>query len=132
MKYINITDKIPPKRWLDKATAKTTEMMRLQTATARADFIDANKAIWAELKNWLLELSNDKCWYSEVKIIMSDYHVDHFRPKKIAKGIQDVVHHADGYWWLSFDWTNYRVASTYCNCKRKEKGKTYGKGVVLV
>ena len=103
-------------------------MMKLQIAAARADFIDANEDLWSELTDWLLELSYEKCWYSDVIPYMSDCHVDHFRPKKIAKGLGNIIHHQNGYWWLAFDWTNYRVASTYCNCKRKEYGITYGKG----
>lgn len=68
----------------------------------RQEFIKANDHLWGELKQWLSTLSFNKCWYSEAKEIYSHYHVDHFRPK-------------NKYWWLAFDWKNYRLSGSVGN-----------------
>ena len=73
-------------------------------------FIDANSGVWGEIKNELLEMSHGKCWYSEAPDAVSDWHVDHFRPKKRALD-EDKTEH-EGYYWLAFDWKNYRIAGS--------------------
>ena len=78
------------------------------------------------IKNWLLELSHQKCWYSEAKDVVSNYDVDHFRPKGKAKNLDGTER--DGYWWLAFEWTNYRIAGSICNSPHLDaKGKKRGK-----
>lgn len=44
----------------------------------------------------------------------SDNPIDHFRPKN--KVVECDGH--PGYWWLAFDWRNYRFTCTYCNSRR--------------
>jgi uncharacterized protein (TIGR02646 family) len=70
--------------------------------------------IWRDFYALLpIELKR-KCWYCEVEDIRSDMPIDHFRPKN--KVDEETDH--DGYWWLAFDWENYRCACTFCNSRR--------------
>jgi len=66
------------------------------------------------------------CWYSEAKALSSDFHVDHFRPKGRALQLDDTER--TGYWWLAFDWRNYRLAGSYPNSAHKDDdGNVRGK-----
>jgi len=105
MIYINISDKEPPENWLRKAES-VTEQLKILNSEDRKKLIEKHSDLWKELKGWLLKLSHDKCWYSEARDIFSYYHVDHFRPKA-------------SYWWLAFDWRNYRISGSIGNIRKK-------------
>lgn len=81
---------------------------------ARKEIISNNSALWSELKDILSKQSNHKCWYCESLELRSDKSVDHFRPKN---RVAEAKAHS-GYWWLAFDWRNYRFSCTYCNSRR--------------
>ncbi|WP_295879204.1 hypothetical protein [uncultured Thiohalocapsa sp.] len=83
---------------------------------ARNDFMRKKSNHWGKLKPWLLALSHGKCWFSESKDIYSDYHVEHFRPKSEAKDLDGNTR--DGYWWLAFDYSNYRICGSVGNSKK--------------
>jgi uncharacterized protein (TIGR02646 family) len=87
---------------------------------------DENQKLWKQLKQILSKVSHYKCWYCETWETRSDTAVDHFRPKNAIKECDD----HDGYWWLTFDWTNYRFSCQFCNEKRVNlsTGITGGKG----
>ena len=70
--------------------------------------------LWRELAPKLAELHNGKCWYSESLNPGSNKDVDHFRPKK---RVAEYPRH-EGYWWLAFDWHNYRYSCQWCNQRR--------------
>ncbi len=74
----------------------------------------ARVAIWRDLDSRLAALTNGKCWYSESRNPTADKNVDHFRPKN--RVYEDSSH--EGYWWLAFQWRNYRYASQWCNQRR--------------
>ena len=99
--------KLKSKRKFKQAKAKLIERNRV---------IDNNSSHWGELKQWLLALSHGKCWFTEGKEICSHYDVEHFRPKKEAKGENGKVR--DGYWWLAFDYSNFRAAGGVPNTKK--------------
>jgi hypothetical protein len=84
---------------------------------ARDGLIDDNSQLWGELRDWLLKLSHDKCWYSEARDLFSVLEVEHFRPKKRCKRMPRGGT-SDGYWWLTFDWTNYRLCGKVGNAKK--------------
>lgn len=70
--------------------------------------------------------SDYKCWYCETKDLRFDYHVDHFRPKGRVKNKGSAKE--PGYWWLAFDYTNFRLSCGYCNTPHKgDDGQTRGK-----
>ncbi len=114
--------------WLEKADRLTRELVECvddeplgQTAAQkRFKIVDDNDDFWRGFKDLLLSWSHGKCWYSELRESGSDYHVDHYRPKGRvrAEGEPD----REGYWWLAFQWTNFRVAVSWVNSPHKGKG----------
>src|ERR1700730_11100098 len=99
-----------PQVWLDKVAALQAQLEGLPTADERKAFINSKAAVWGEIKDKLLEMSHGKCWYSEAPDSVSDWHVDHFRPKGRALDEDKTPH--EGYAWLAFDWKNYRIAGS--------------------
>ena len=82
----------------------------------RNKFIDKNSGHWGKLKPWLFALSSGKCWFTEGRDICSHKDVEHFRPKKEAKSLDGMVR--EGYWWLAFDYNNFRAAGNVPNRKK--------------
>lgn len=128
-----------PMEWRERAARLTAELEacvddgeelpkgeRSTAAQKRKEIIDKNEGVWRELKDTLMRWSYGKCWYSELRDVGSDYHVDHFRPKgRVRNPGED---EREGYWWLAFDWTNYRMAVAWCNSSHKsEEGPAKGK-----
>ncbi len=115
-----------PAKWLDKVGKLQAKLDALQTVEERKKFIDDHGAVWGEVKRQLLKMSHGKCWYSEALDAVSDWHVDHFRPKKCAVDADGTEH--DGYYWLAFDWKNYRISGSFPNAPHKDDdGVTRGK-----
>ncbi|GLZ57784.1 hypothetical protein [Micromonospora sp. NBRC 107095] len=115
MRYI----KMPPPpypEWLEKASEILAELDKASSSDERHKIIDDNAAFWGQLKPWLLKLSHDKCWFSEAKDCFSHWDVEHFRPKKSARGLNGETE--EGYWWLAFDWRNLRICGTAGNRKK--------------
>ncbi len=105
--------------WLQKSKTLLEQLAAYEAAgerSARNSLIDAHSDHWGELKEWLLALSNKKCWFSEAGELYSHYDVEHFRPKKEAKALDGTVR--DGYWWLAFDYTNFRLCGNVGNRKK--------------
>ena len=73
------------------------------------------------------ECSNNKCWYTEIKLIGQDTPVDHWRPKAEIKPYKTYNFNkplqAQGYHWLKREPSNYRLSCTYANRKTGEGGK---------
>ena len=98
-------------------------------ATARKKAItdglkkSARQKVWRDLAQPLSLLRKGKCWYSESKNPTSDKDVDHFRPKN--RVAEDPYH--EGYWWLAFQWNNYRYSCQWCNQRRVDDGTDGGK-----
>ncbi len=82
----------------------------------RNDFISKKSAHWGKLKPWLFALSGGKCWFTETTNNGSHYDVEHFRPKAEARSFDGSIR--EGYWWLAFDYTNYRLAGGVPNTKK--------------
>ncbi len=119
MRYIDLENHKPDEAWLKKSDELTKALIELHEKgdiEGRNKLIDSNKAHWGEIKGWLLGLSHNKCWFSEARDIYSHMDVEHFRPKLEAKNIDGTVR--DGYWWLAFDYTNYRACGNVGNRKK--------------
>jgi hypothetical protein len=101
------------KTYLDTITA----LNRQGKTKERNDFIDGKSAHWGKLKLWLQVLSHGKCWFSEVRELYSHYDVEHFRPKVECRDIHGAI--KDGYWWLAFEYTNYRLCGNVGNRKKR-------------
>lgn len=131
MRYINLENIDISEAWLEKAVALQKELKEIKSLDDKLEHINKNP-IWQDkiLFNALSGAMDGKCWYSEAKDLMSDRDIDHYRPKKEAKDIDGIVR--DGYWFLAYDWENYRFSSVYSNRLRKDKFTSeeisYGKG----
>ncbi|WP_428003019.1 hypothetical protein [Acidovorax sp.] len=105
--------------WRQRSQDLVTELAQLEAVgqrEVRNGVIDNNREHWSALKPWLLALSHGKCWFSEVRELYSHYEVEHFRPKKQAKSLGGEEH--DGYWWLTFNYMNFRVCGNVGNRKK--------------
>jgi hypothetical protein len=96
MKHIPLRDQEPDAAWLMKANRLLDELKAAPNAAARDKIIDDNSAVWGELKQWLLHLSHQKCWFSEAKDCFSHWDVEHYRPKKSAKDADGTAHDGIG------------------------------------
>ncbi|MGX0889818.1 hypothetical protein AB7M22_001826 [Pseudomonas sp. ADAK2 TE3594] len=89
-------------------------------------------SVWSDFKPNFIARFGDKCWYTEVPRIGTDFNVDHFRPKGAVKKAKksyatrivlgSTVNHP-GYWWLAFEASNYRYSCQYSNQPRDNGGK---------
>lgn len=124
MRFIDpdkIEDRLKPE-WLAGAQ-RASALIENLGAKERAKKINANSHVWSGLKDELRQVTNGKCWYCESIDDRSDNAVDHFRPKNSVAN-SDLK---EGYWWLAFEWRNYRFCCTFCNSYRKGEGITGGK-----
>jgi len=132
MRYVDIKKIKIPKTWLDKAIKLQKELEAKTNIKDKLKHIEANE-IWQDkvIFTALSSLMDGKCWYSEAKDLMSDRDIDHYRPKKKAKNLDKKER--EGYWFLAYDWENYRFSSIYSNRLRKDKHTeseiAYGKGI---
>ncbi|BDT73916.1 hypothetical protein os4_34690 [Comamonadaceae bacterium OS-4] len=132
MRYIPLHTSGGPKKngaidqaWLDAAAALTTALEKAPDKDARDAIIaDPNNEIWGDIKPWLMSLSHSKCWFSEAIDVFSHKDVEHFRPKMECKRSvgQRKATYEDGYWWLSYDWANYRF---FGNVGNRKKGSLF-------
>ena len=121
MRHIPLKTQTPDPAWVAKATAILADLKAAPDSAARNAIIDANSTVWGELKPWLLNLSHQKCWFSEAKDCFSHWDVEHFRPKKVpVRGFDASLHYA--YWWLAFDWQNFRICG---NAGNRQKGAAF-------
>ncbi|MBU4152375.1 MAG: hypothetical protein KKD63_05810 [Proteobacteria bacterium] len=113
-----IINGIPPQDWVDEAEAVTQLLRDAEDEAARKVIIDANEGLWRDdrVRNWLLDQFGNKCWYSEAYESVSSIHVDHYRPKCRIKDLAGNT--CEGYWWLAFKWSNYRISGQLLNVKK--------------
>lgn len=110
----------PPADWVADAKAVTDQLRAAKTKAKRAKIIKANESLWRDdrIRDWLLQQFANKCWYTEAYESVSSVHVDHYRPKGRSKDLEGNKH--EGYWWLTFDWTNYRICGQLINVKKSD------------
>lgn len=116
---IDLENNPPPQDWVDEAERITEQLRAAPDANARKALREQYEGFWRDerIRNWLLSHFNDKCWYSEAYETVSPLHVDHFRPKgNINDGHGNQL--GEGYWWLTFEWENYRIAGHLINSKK--------------
>ncbi len=102
--------------WRTRAAQAKQKLITATTDKQRKAILKkaSSSKIWRDFYKLLPDNLKKKCWYCEAEDIRSDMPVDHFRPKN---KVENEDNH-DGYWWLAFDWENYRCACTYCNSLR--------------
>lgn len=115
--------------WIKAAAEGMKELRKKTTHEERSQFITKffkdNSALWTELKQCMAQPVPAKCWYSEVQRAVPDLEIDHFRPKNAVCGCEH-----EGYWWLAFEWENFRISSPMANKRRTDvrAGTVDGKG----
>jgi uncharacterized protein (TIGR02646 family) len=126
MRYIRLSkiEKDISSDWLRRAQDALDDVKATPEAE-RAKAVNAHDDLWRNLKELLRNASYGKCWYCESIDDRSDNAVDHFRPKNRVAECTDPGH--NGYWWLAFDWRNYRFSCTYCNSYRRSEEGAGGK-----
>jgi uncharacterized protein (TIGR02646 family) len=117
MIHIDFENYDPPDEWIVNALSLLSFLHHAASKVERDEFIDGNQKVWKQLKLDLKRLSYGKCWFSEAREIYSHYHVDHFRPKKKVTGEHGNLDR-DGYWWLTFDHSNFRLIGSVGNTKK--------------
>jgi len=105
--------------WIAEAEELLNLLAGAGDKASRDAIIDANEDVWKRLRDWLLRLSHDKCWYSEARDLFSYPEVEHYRPKKRCKRAPR-TQYIDGYWWLAFEWKNYRICGKVGNTKKQD------------
>lgn len=115
-----IVDGMPPQHWIDEAEKVTQRLRDAVGPEARKTIINENEGLWRDdrIRNWLLGQFHNKCWYTEAQDSVSSFHVDHFRPKIRALDLYGNA--CEGYWWLAFEWTNYRISGQLLNVKKRD------------
>ncbi|MEZ9864704.1 hypothetical protein AB4353_16140 [Vibrio breoganii] len=103
--------------------------LKTLTPEQRSAYIDKNGDRWTALRAEFWRFGDHKCWYSEAPVNEQCGQIEHFRPKKRLHGLEKGSKH-QGYWWLAFDWENYRLSSQVCNIRVTDylSGKKVGKG----
>lgn len=71
----------------------------------------------------MIKYFGEKCWYSECSLEGSFGDVDHFRPKNKSTDHHGNVILNDGYWWLAYDYLNYRLSCEKSNRNFGDGGK---------
>ncbi|MFC3324421.1 hypothetical protein [Mesorhizobium cantuariense] len=103
-----------PKGW-GKIYAGRVAGLTAQTTHKRRALFFKKHGSWKALKGWLSRVSSNKCWYCEAKSERAPLDVDHFRPKLAitVDGKKLVV--GSGYYWIAYDWWNFRLSCQRCN-----------------
>jgi uncharacterized protein (TIGR02646 family) len=118
-----VENKVAAARLKGEAEGKAGAELEALCLKARHIAINAKASVWRAADSALRKASHDKCWYCEIRQDRSDKPVDHFRPKN---SIAEDSNHP-GYYWLAFEWTNFRLSCTFCNSKRRDvEGGTKG------
>lgn len=118
MIFIDLDNYEPSQDWLDRADKLTAQLLGATTEQIRTFIIKSNESLWGELKQHFSDILKRKCWYSESVNDFAHSHVDHFRPK--SRAIDENGNDQGGYWWLAFNWRNYRFAGPAGNVRKKD------------
>ncbi|BCL81703.1 hypothetical protein ccbrp13_41680 [Ktedonobacteria bacterium brp13] len=121
MRYINmqrleVQDNWPPKAWLERVCKVEEELRKVAEGESRSAIFKKYSKLWSELKEDYRQLSHGKCWYCEVCTDGMRGDMDHHRPKG---GVTENPAHP-GYWWLAFEWRNFRFSCERCNSLLKD------------
>ncbi len=118
MIFIDIDACEPNEDWLIESEYLTAFLLASTNLEERIDLIKANEELWTRVKQHFCDVLNRKCWYSESVNDFSHCHVDHFRPK--LKALNEEGKDQGGYWWLAFDWKNFRFSGPAGNTRKRD------------
>lgn len=108
MRYVLYPANAVDAGWLKRADKASKTAADKPSAAETAAYIKSRGAVWTALKDTLMGLSDDKCWYTEARDTVSHWQVDHYRPKSI-------------YPWLAFAWQNLRLAGGKPNLRKTDE-----------
>jgi len=118
MRYIDLSiiDTTDPAvvAWLSDAKSHLGAVSKLTTHDDRKKYMTKHN-IWSQFKPILIRYYGEKCWYSECSLEGSFGDVDHFRPKGKSTDDKKNIILSDGYWWLAYDYLNYRLSCEKSN-----------------
>jgi len=118
MRYIDMVrllrarDDWPPEGWEANVRKANGELRTLLPDKTYVDMFKKHGKVWKEVKEYYRQIAYDKCWYCDIKTRRHRGDIDHYRPKG---GVTGISH--PGYWWLAFEWRNWRFACEICNSK---------------
>jgi uncharacterized protein (TIGR02646 family) len=118
-----VARKVVSARQKAESEGKPPEEVANAVHRARSIAINEKSDIWRYFAGKVEGLSYQKCWYCESIEDRSHMPIDHFRPKGAVIECED----HDGYWWLAFDWRNYRYCCTFCNSHTSSEDSIGGK-----
>jgi len=129
------TDSKTGEKYISWNAIKDKHYKKIKTLSVvdRKKYIASNPD-WNLLQKIMIEEFGYKCWYSEAPIGNGEFEIDHYRPKNRAR--QDdkkkKPNKENGYWWLAYDFENYRLSGALSNKRRrdrlKENSEVEGKG----
>lgn len=127
---IKFSDIEYPVDWLELQSAAVEAIEECPDLESRRDLLNGHWSdVWrdAKLKECFAKISHYKCWYCETPITRDDLVIDHYRPKG---KVYEEPEGNEGYWWLAFNATNFRLSCKYCNELRHDRvgGTRGGKG----
>lgn len=126
MRYIDLSlideNDADVKTWLDQAKKHLNTLSKILTSSERKEYLTKH-GIWSQFKPILIKYYGEKCWYSECSLEGSFGDVDHFRPKNKSTDEQKNEILPDGYWWLAYDYLNYRLSCEKSNRSFGDGGK---------
>lgn len=127
MIFVKCDPALIPQKLLNVAARAQSELEG-KPLTERKAYIEKKAHIWRSFARHLAKMSHGKCWYSESNDPQSFFDVDHFRPKKAAKRLDESED--DGYPWLAFSVDNFRYSAGRSNRLSTDEitEKTVGKG----
>ncbi len=126
MIHIDISDFRVSLKWRRRVKEHLRKMHKFYNACDEKGlkkYINDNSKHLSIVKRQLSKWSNDKCWYSEGRSDIFHLRVDHFRPKNEIALIKAKDTYVEartfdtsmGYWWLAFDWKNFRLTGEIVN-----------------
>ena len=116
-----------PEQWRERLRKAQEELRNVPDGKTRSAIFAKYSDLWSDAKEHYRDLSCDKCWYCETRTHRIPGDIDHYRPKG---NVAEANGEHQGYWWLAFDWRNWRFACRYCNSRFTdlETGIVCGKG----
>ena len=109
-------------KWLSDAKSHFGALSKLTKHDDRKKYMSKHN-IWTNFKPILIKYYGEKCWYSECSLEGSFGDVDHFRPKGKSTDDKKNIILSDGYWWLAYDYLNYRLSCEKSNRSYGDGGK---------
>ena len=119
MRFIN-KEGYNPKEWQKEQRLKLIALRTSINKTERTQFFSvAENKTWNRHKSAFEKLGHGKCWFTEANATVSDYAIEHFRPKNKTDLIRSkddyherrITPDINGYWWLAYELDNLRLAA---------------------